>query len=200
MRSHVGKINICPNRTTEFSAAFFPHPNSGNHHKTGSRSGGHMVPIWVRGGTLLAEGQLDNPITFSGDRLENEYSDTPAVGPHPESDRHPFREFGQLLGSSGIWLCIERSSAKWSTSCCRRPQLNFGWTAWASVQILHWTSGNMRGSPKLNPLECSRNPEDIRLFQQFVFHCGAGLRLLPLLGGKIEMHLSTFANLRASTV
>ena len=33
--------------------------------------------IWVRGGTLLAEGELGAPITMQGDRLDDGYEDTP---------------------------------------------------------------------------------------------------------------------------
>ena len=33
--------------------------------------------IWVRGGTLIAQGNLDNPIVFQGDRLDDLYDDEP---------------------------------------------------------------------------------------------------------------------------
>ena len=52
----------------------------------GARVHGHDGSgIWVRGGTLLAEGQLDNPITFSGDRLDDDYIDTPGQWGSPLS-------------------------------------------------------------------------------------------------------------------
>lgn len=160
----------------------------------GARVHGHDGSgIWVRGGTLLAEGQLDNPITFSGDRLDDDYIDTP--GQWGLTFELTDTLSGSLVNYSafrgGIWL---DRAVECQMEHVVLSQATVG--LWVdSVGVGADYALDMRNSviTQAESIGLLSQSGHIRGFNNLFSNCGQACGYFAL-GGKIEMHLSTFAN------
>jgi len=154
--------------------------------------------IWVRGGTLLALGQLEDPITFSGDRLEDDYANTP--GQWGLTFELTDTLSGSLINYSafrgGIWL--DRA-----VDC----QLDHVILSQATVGL--WVDSVGLGAEYALDIRNSvvTQAESIGLlsqgghiqgFNNLFSNCGQACGYFAL-GGKIQMHLSTFVNFSSTS-
>ncbi len=165
----------------------------------GARVHGHDGSgIWVRGGTLLAQGQLDNPITFSGDRLDDDYADIPGQWGLTFELTLSDSLSGNLVNYSafrgGIWLdrAIECQMEHVVLS-----QATVG--LWVdSVGVGAEYALDIRNSvvTQAESIGLLSQSGHIRGFNNLFSNCGQACGYFSL-GGKIEMHLSTFANYTA---
>ena len=160
----------------------------------GARVYGHDGSgIWVRGGTLLAEGQLDNPISFQGDRLDDNYEDTP--GQWGLSFELTDTLSGSLVNYSafrgGIWLD-------------RAVECRFNHVTLSQATVGLWVDSVGTGAGYALDIRNSvvTQAESIGLlsqsghivgFNNLFSNCGQACGYFAL-GGNIQMHLSTFAN------
>ena len=149
--------------------------------------------IWVDGGRLIAEGTLEAPITFQGDRLDDAYAD--AVGqwginvdltlPTDES----LVNYSEFRG--GIWL-------SYADEC----EMNHVHLSQATVGL--WVDSVAPGADYALRLRNSivTKAESIGILSQsghivgynnLFSDCGQACGYFAL-GGDVQMHLSTFAN------
>ena len=151
--------------------------------------------IWVRGGTLIAQGNLDNPIVFQGDRLEDLYDDEP--GQWGLSFELTDTLAGSLVNYSafrgGIWL--DRA-----VEC----ELQHVTLSEATVGV--WVDSIGPGAEFALNLENSiitqaesigllSQSGHIRGFNNLISNCGQACGYFAL-GGNVQLHLTTFANYR----
>ncbi|MDA0729012.1 MAG: hypothetical protein O3B70_00315 [Bacteroidetes bacterium] len=149
--------------------------------------------LWVRGGTLRAEGELGNPVVFRGDRLENAYQDSP--GQWGLSFEVTDTLSGNLVNYSafrgGIWL--DRAVD------CRLDHVEIH-----DATVALWVDSVGTSSEVALTLSNSliRNAESIGIlsqsghikgFNNLIINCGQACGYFAL-GGDIQMHLTTFAN------
>lgn len=160
----------------------------------GARVHGHDGSgIWVRGGTLLAEGQLDNPITFSGDRLDDDYVNTP--GQWGLTFELTDTTSGSLVNYSafrgGIWL---DRAVDCQLDHVQLSQATVG--LWVdSVGVGAEYALDIRNSviTQTESIGLLSQAGHIRGFNNLISNCGQACGYFAL-GGNIQMHLSTFAN------
>ena len=160
----------------------------------GTRVYGHSESgIWVRGGTLIAEGQLDNPIVLRGDRLDDNFRDSPGQwGLSFElTDTLADNLVNFSIFRGGIWL--DRA-----VNC----EMNHVVLSHATVGLWVDSVGtgaeyalNIRNSvvtmaESIGLLSQSGN---IQGYNNLFSNCGQSCGYFAL-GGDIQMHLSTFAN------
>lgn len=151
--------------------------------------------IWIRGGTLLAEGELGAPITMQGDRLDDGYVDTPGQWGLAFDITDADTLNGNLVNYSvfrgGLWL--DRASE------CRLDHVQL---SQATVGI--WVDSVATGAAYALSLTNSSVTlaESIGLLSQgghiigynnLLANCGQACGYFAL-GGDVQMHLSTFAN------
>lgn len=149
--------------------------------------------LWVRGGTLLAEGELNNPVVFRGDRLENAYQNAP--GQWGLSFELTDTLSGNLVNYSafrgGIWL--DRAVD------CRLDHVEIH-----DATVALWVDSVGASSDVALTLSNTliRNAESIGIlsqsghiqgFNNLITNCGQACGYFAL-GGDIRMHLTTFAN------
>ena len=149
--------------------------------------------IWVRGGTLLAEGEVDNKVRFAGDRLENAYQDD--AGQWGLTFEITDTLSGNLVNYSafrgGIWL--DRAVD------CRLDHVEI-----LNATVGLWVDSVGTGATRALTLTNSviDNAESIGLLSQsgsiagynnLVSNCGQACGYFAL-GGDIQLHLTTFAN------
>ena len=160
----------------------------------GTKVHGHDgAGIWVRGGTLLAEGELDNPVVFQGDRLDDDYQE--ATGQWGLSFELTDTLSGSLVNYSafrgGIWL--DRA-----VNC----EMDFVELSQATVGL--WVDSVGEGADYALRLRNSivTQSESIGLLSQaghivgynnLISNCGQACGYFAL-GGNIQLHLTTFAN------
>jgi hypothetical protein len=149
--------------------------------------------IWVRGGTLLAEGELGNPVVFKGDRLDDDYQD--AAGQWGLAFELTDTLSGSLVNYSafrgGIWL--DRA-----VNC----EMDFVELSQATVGL--WVDSVGAGADYALRLRNSvvTQAESIGILSQgghilgynnLISNCGQACGYFAL-GGNIQLHLTTFAN------
>ena len=149
--------------------------------------------IWVRGGTMVADGSLDAPILFRGDRLEDSYANTP--GQWGLSFEITDTLSGSLVNFSafrgGIWLdravnCVfdhidlrQATVGVWVDSV--------GTDAEYALQLTNSVLSNMESIGLLS------QSGHIEGFNNLISNCGQACGYFAL-GGNLQIHLSTFAN------
>ena len=149
--------------------------------------------IWVRGGTLVADGSLGAPILFRGDRLEDNYATTP--GQWGLSFEITDTLSGSLVNFSafrgGIWLdravnCVldhvdlrQATVGVWVDSV--------GTDADHALRLTNSVLSNMESIGLLS------QSGHIEGYNNLISNCGQACGYFAL-GGNIQLHLSTFAN------
>lgn len=149
--------------------------------------------IWVRGGTLVADGSLGAPIQFRGDRLEDNYAATPGQWGLSFEITDTLSE--SLVNYSafrgGIWLdravdCVldhvdlqQATVGVWVDSV--------GTDAEFALRITNSVLSNMESIGLLS------QSGHIEGYNNLISNCGQACGYFAL-GGNIQMHLSTFAN------
>lgn len=160
----------------------------------GTRIYGHPGSgIWVRGGTLLAEGELNLPIVFEGDRLDDSFDDQPGqwglTFEFTDSLDGNLVNFNAFRG--GIWL--DRANE------CRLDHVMLKeatvgiWVDSVAVDAdyaLSITNTQVSYAESIGLLSQSGF---IRGYNNLFSDCGQACGYFSL-GGDIQMHLSTFAN------
>ena len=149
--------------------------------------------IWVDGGRLIAEGTLEAPITFQGDRLDDAYAD--AVGQWGINVDLTLPTDESLVNYSvfrgGIWL-------SYADEC----EMNHVHLSQATVGL--WVDSVAPGADYALRLRNSivTKAESIGILSQsghivgynnLFSDCGQACGYFAL-GGDVQMHLSTFAN------
>lgn len=149
--------------------------------------------IWVRGGTLIAEGEIDNPIVFRGDRLEDGYVGSP--GQWGLSFELTDTLSGSLVNFSafrgGIWFD-------------RAKDCEFNHVRLSEATVGLWVDSVAEGSQYALRIRNSivSNAQSIGLLSQsghirgynnLISNCGQACGYFAL-GGDIQLHLTTFAN------
>ena len=149
--------------------------------------------IWVDGGTLIADGELDSPITFQGDRLDDAYAG--AVGQWGISVDLTLPTDESLINYSvfrgGIWMSYARD--------CRLDHVHLAqatvglWVdsvAAGAEYALKITNSTVTLAESIGILSQSGH---IVGYNNLFSDCGQACGYFAL-GGDIQMHLSTFAN------
>lgn len=160
----------------------------------GARIHGHDgAGVWVRGGTLTALGELDNPIVFEGDRLDDNFQDDPGQWgltiDWTQAEDDNLVNFTAFRG--GIWL--DRAVN------CEMDHVEI-----KEATIGLWVDSIGNGAESALNIRNSiiTNAESIGLLSQggfirghnnLVSNCGQACGYFAF-GGNVQMHLSTFAN------
>lgn len=149
--------------------------------------------IWVDGGRLIAEGTLEAPITFQGDRLDDAYAD--AVGQWGINVDLTLPTDESLVNYSvfrgGIWL-------SYADEC----EMNHVHLSQATVGL--WVDSVAPGADyalrlrnsivtKAESIGILSQSGDIVGYNNLFSDCGQACGYFAL-GGDVQMHLSTFAN------
>jgi len=175
-----GPIRVEPgcSLTIEAGAEVYVHPGSG---------------IWVQGGSIHIEGTLLEKVVFQGDRLEDSYSDYPGQWglEFPIEFQYEGENVYYTVSRGGVWL--DRSS---NSSINHAVFKNGTIGLWVdsvgvgsdfALDISNSEISNMSAVGLLSQGGFIRGVNN--LFTDCGETCGAFT-----LGGKIVMHLSTFAN------
>ncbi len=149
--------------------------------------------IWVNGGTLLAEGELDLPIVFEGDRLDDYYDDRPGQWglsfEFTDSLEGNLVNFNAFRG--GIWL--DRARECHMDHVILKESTVGVWVdsvAAGAAYALRITNSQISFAESIGLLSQSGW---IRGFNNLFSDCGQACGYFAY-GGDIQLHLSTFAN------
>ena len=149
--------------------------------------------IWVDGGTLIADGTLEERITFRGDRLDDAYQNT--VGQWGINVELTAATEQSLVNYSvfrgGIWLDRAKDCV---LNCVDLSQATVGvWVDSVAIDAsyaLKLTNSVISRAESIGLLSQSGH---IQGFNNLFADCGQACGYFAL-GGNIQMHLSTFAN------